>query len=305
MSLSPFMSIVIPTYNRCEALKTCLDSIACLKYPRERFEIIIVDDGSKDPLDNLVNPYREQLHIKLIRQTNAGPAQARNTGANAASGEYLAFTDDDCILDENWLCALENGFSKTPNALLGGKTLNTLVDNPYSTASQLFIDYLYDYYNTKGTQATFFASNNFAIYRKLFDQVGQFDISFSLAAGEDREFCDRWLSSGYSLCYIPNAIIYHSHHLSLGKFWRQHYNYGCGAYCFHQLRSQGNKTSLKFQPLTFYWKLITYPLTTQSSPFPSLFLCSLLLLSQLANIFGFFTTKIFQPEIRKPVSKTI
>ncbi|EAZ92849.1 glycosyltransferase family 2 protein [Crocosphaera chwakensis] len=294
MSVSPFISIVIPTYNRPERLKTCLESISCLYYPQEHFEVIIVDDGSKEPLNSAVEPYQNLLNITLIRQTNAGPAKARNTGANAATGQYLAFTDDDCTLDKNWLLALENSFSKTSNALLGGKTINALPDNLYSSASQLLIDYLYDYYNQKSAQATFFASNNFALSRDLFEKVGQFDVTFPLAAGEDREFCDRWLFQGYSLHYVPEAIIYHSHHLSLAKFWRQHFNYGCGAYYFHQVRSQRNQTSVKVEPLDFYWKLLTYPLTANSQQSSKLFLCTLLFLSQFANVYGFFISKLKQ-----------
>lgn len=294
MKSSINFSVIIPTYNRPERLKTCLDSIICLNYPKERFEVIIVDDGSKKPIDNVVNAYQQQLNLTLIRQKNAGPAKARNTGANAAQGNYLAFTDDDCTLDKNWLSALENAFSKTSKALLGGKTINALPDNPYSSASQLLIDYLYDYYNQKSAQATFFASNNFALSRDLFEKVGQFDVTFPLAAGEDREFCDRWLFKGYSLKYVSEAIIYHYHHLSLPKFWRQHFNYGCGAYYFHQVRSQRNQTSVKVEPLDFYWKLLTYPFATNPKQSSKLFLCTLLFLSQFANIYGFFTSKLKQ-----------
>ncbi len=285
-------SIVIPTYNRPQPLKTCLDSLKTLEYKRDHFEVIIVDDGSEEPLDNIVNPYYHHLNLTLIRQTNGGPAKARNTGANAAKGQYLAFTDDDCTLDENWLSALENGFSKTSNAILGGKTINALPDNPYSSVSQLLIDYLYDYYNQKSAQATFFASNNFALSKDLFEKVGQFDVTFPLAAGEDREFCDRWLFRGYSLHYVPEAIMYHSHYLSLAKFWRQHFNYGRGAYYFHQVRSQRNQTSVKIEPLDFYWKLFTYPLTTKHKQSLKLFFCTLLFLSQLANLYGFFAPKL-------------
>ncbi len=294
MSASPHISIVIPTYNRPERLKSCLDSITGLNYSKERFEVIIVDDGSKNPLDTVVKPYQQQLNLTLIRQKNAGPAAARNTGANTAKGQYLAFTDDDCTLDKNWLVALENGFSQTSNALLGGKTINALPNNPYSSASQLLIDYLYDYYNQKSAQATFFASNNFALSRELFEKVGQFDVTFPLAAGEDREFCDRWLFNGYSLYYVPEAIIYHSHYLSLAKFWRQHFNYGRGAYYFHQVRSQRNETSVKVEPLEFYWKLLTYPLAANNKQSSKLFLCSLLFVSQFANVYGFLTSKLKQ-----------
>ncbi|MEH2384587.1 MAG: glycosyltransferase family 2 protein [Nostoc sp.] len=209
-----------------------------------------------------------------------------------AKGKYLGFTDDDCTLDPNWLSALENTFSKIPNALLGGKTINALPDNPYSTASQLLIDYIYDYYNLNSSQAEFFASNNFAVSRELFNQVGQFDLNFPLAAAEDREFCDRWLFSGYSLYYVPQAIIYHSHNLNLPRFWQQHFNYGCGAFHFHQIRSQRNETSMKVEPLRFYLQLLAYPLMTKYQILSKVLISGLLFISQLANVLGFLNTKL-------------
>lgn len=285
-------SIIIPTYNRPQPLTNCLQSLANLDYPDNRFEVIVVDDGSKISLDTVVKPFQNQLNLTLISQSNTGPATARNTGANLAKGQYLAFTDDDCSLDPNWLSALENTFSKIPNALLGGKTINALPDNPYSTASQLLIDYIYDYYNLNSSQAEFFASNNFAVSRELFNQVGQFDLNFPLAAAEDREFCDRWLFSGYSLYYVPQAIIYHSHDLNLPKFWRQHFNYGCGAFHFHQIRSRRNQTSMKVEPLRFYLQLLAYPLMTKYQILSKVLISGLLFISQIANVLGFLKTKL-------------
>jgi GT2 family glycosyltransferase len=280
-------SIIIPTYNRPERLKTCLDSLTCLDYPHDRFEVVIVDDGSDNPLDSLVNSYYNQLNLTLIRQSNAGPAKARNTGANAAKGQYLAFTDDDCTPEQNWLSALDKAFYKTPNALLGGKTMNAVLDNPYSTASQLLIDYLYDYYNTNSAQATFFASNNFAVSRELFNQVGQFDVTFPLAAGEDREFCDRWRSKNLALCYVPEAIINHFHNLSLSRFWRQHFNYGRGAFNFHKIRAQRGMGKIKVESISFYINLLIYPFI-KCSAWQGIQISCLFLLSQIANVTGFF-----------------
>ncbi|MEM8780454.1 MAG: glycosyltransferase [Cyanobacteria bacterium P01_G01_bin.49] len=290
MSFSPLISVIIPTYNRPERLRTCLDSFTCLNYQSDRFEVIIVDDGSDRPLDSLVNAYHDQLNLTLIRQSNAGPATARNTGATVAKGQYLGFTDDDCTLTPNWLSALENAFSKTPNALIGGKTINALLDNPYSTASQLLIDYLYDYYNSDTTQAQFFASNNFALSKELFNQVGKFDVSFPLAAGEDREFCDRWRSQNLSLNYVPDAIIYHAHHLSLSRFWRQHFNYGRGAFYFHTIRAQRGIGKIKVESISFYLNLLTYPFN-KVSVWQGIPIAYLFLLSQIANVSGFFWSR--------------
>ena len=70
-------SIVTPTYNRPERLATCLQSIAQLDYPRDRFEVIVVDDGSKTPIEPVITPLRDRLNITLLKQLNSGPAAAR------------------------------------------------------------------------------------------------------------------------------------------------------------------------------------------------------------------------------------
>ncbi len=283
----PFFSIVIPTYNRPERLATCLQSLARLDYPRERFEVIIVDDGSEMPVESAVEQVQSQLHIMLLKQPNAGPAKARNTGAFRAKGEFLAFTDDDCTPASDWLTTLAARFAEFPDSIIGGRTVNALSDNLYSTASQILIDYLYGYYNASAEGASFFASNNFALPAERFRALGGFDTSFPLAAAEDREFCDRWLHKGYHMIYAPEVLVYHAHRLALPAFWRQHFNYGRGAFCFHQVRAQRNREPVKVEPFSFYLNLLTYPFV-QPLHRPAPLLTGLLFLSQVANAAGFF-----------------
>lgn len=283
-------SIVIPTYNRPERLERCLESIAQLDYPRDRFEVIVVDDGSSTALAPITEKFETDFTLRLIRQKNTGPAGARNTGAAAAVGEYLVFTDDDCQPDSGWLKTLQSGIEAVPNALIGGRTINALPKNLYSTTSQLLIDYLYDYYNQMGEKATFFASNNFALPRTSYQKLGGFDTSFPLAAGEDREFCDRWQFHGLPMHYEPKMQVHHAHRLTLRSFWRQHFNYGRGAYCFHQVRSQRKAQSIKVEPFSFYIQMFFYPLSQQRAWRNSLVPGSLFL-SQVANVMGFFWEK--------------
>lgn len=280
-------SIVIPTYNRPERLASCLHSLTQLSYPRDRFEVIVVDDGSAQPMAPTVAPFESALNLTLLRQVNSGPAQARNAGAARAQGQYLVFTDDDCQPHPYWLSAMATELEQQPQALVGGHTLNALPSNVFSTASQLLIDYLYDYYNNSRQAPSFFASNNFALATEQFRQLGGFDTSFPLAAGEDREFCDRWLQQGLPMAYAPEARVDHSHHLSLRRFWRQHFNYGRGAYCFHQVRARRAAEQVKVEPLEFYWQLLTYPLA-QSFQLRGMVLSGLLFVSQVANVMGFF-----------------
>ncbi len=283
----PYTSVIIPTYNRPERLGACLGALARLDYPGDRLEVIVVDDGSPQTLEPVLAPFNPQLNLTLIQQANRGPATARNRGAAAAQGDLLVFTDDDCLPEPGWLRAFAVCWQSAPGALLGGKTLNALAENLYSTASQQLIDYLYDYYNQPNQAIQFFASNNIAMGRDRFLEIGGFDVTFPLAAAEDREFCDRWLHLGYSLEYVPEAQIRHAHHLTLGSFWRQHFGYGRGAFCFHQVRAQRKAEPIQVEPLSFYTDLLTYPLKAKSSH-PGLLVSGLFFLSQVATTTGFF-----------------
>ncbi len=110
------ISVIIPTFNRPSALKHCLRSLAVSDYPHDWFEIIVVNDGS-DPPAAVSVPGR--LTVRLLHQANAGPSAARNAGAAVASGDLLAFTDDDCEIDPGWLPALATEAASAPGCLLG------------------------------------------------------------------------------------------------------------------------------------------------------------------------------------------
>ncbi len=289
MSQKSFFSIVVPTYNRPERLASCLKAIALMNYPRDLFEVIVVDDGSKTPLDSVVKLLQEEIKIKLLRQENAGPAAARNRGAAEAQGEFLAFTDDDCQPAADWLTKFAASFVDAPQAMLGGKTINALANNPFSTASQKLIDYLYEYYNPAKGKDAFFASNNIAMPTANFRALNGFDVSFPLAAAEDRDFCDRW-NRAYPMVYVPEAQIEHYHKLDLASFWRQHFGYGRGAFCFHQIRSQRAAKEIEVEPLSFYFDLLSYPFEDTSEQ-PKILISVLFFLSQVANVAGFFWEK--------------
>ncbi len=286
-SNKPYFSIIIPTYNRPGQLQECLQAISCLDYPRDCHEVIVVDDGGKTSLESVISRFYEEFNFTLITQENGGPAAARNAGATKAKGEFLAFTDDDCKPDPGWLEILSMRFTSTPDVAIGGRTLNSLTDNLYSTAAHMLIEYLYEYFNRDHEKAQFFASNNLALPAEKFHQLGGFNTAFPLAAGEDREFCDHWLHRGNPLAYVPEAIVYHTHSLTFRSFWRMQFNYGRGALYFHHVRTQRNQKSIRVEPLKFYLDLMRYPLS-KPSDHPAPILAALLAVSQVANAAGFF-----------------
>lgn len=92
----PFISVIIPTYERAGQLSVCLGALAAQDYPRDRFEVLVVDDGSATSPEGSVGTFRHQLNVRLLKQLHSGPAAARNHGTAHAKGAFLAFTDDDC-----------------------------------------------------------------------------------------------------------------------------------------------------------------------------------------------------------------
>lgn len=280
----PFFSIIIPTYNRPAELGPCLEALCRLDYPRNLFEVIVVDDGSKTSLQPVVGCFFDQLDVTLLTQTNAGPAAARNVGAKRAKGEFLAFMDDDCTPSPDWLQKLANRFAKIPDRAIGGRTINGLPSNLYSIASQTIADTAYAYYNPEPNQASFFASNNLAMAADCFHDVGGFDVTFMTS--EDRDFCGRWQHHGFQMTYAPEILIYHSHPLNFRAFWRRHFNYGRGAYRYHQARARRGTGRLRPNP-KFYMSLFFNSLTKEPKR-RALWVKMLLVVSQVANAIGFF-----------------
>jgi GT2 family glycosyltransferase len=230
------------------------------------------------------------MNVRLLTKPHAGPAAARNAGAQHAQGAFLAFTDDDCAPSPGWLRALALRLEQAPNSAVGGRTINALSSNLYSAATQMLIDYLYLRFNADPSAVSFFASNNICVPRERFWALGGFDTSFPLAAGEDRDFCLRWRRHGYGMVYAPEALVYHSHSLNLRTFWRQHLNYGRGAHAFRHSHRQFAEGKTSIRPILFYFDLIRYPFLRPIAKQP--FLSSVLLaVSQAATMIGFLWEK--------------
>jgi GT2 family glycosyltransferase len=247
----PTFSVVVPTCGRPHGLRTCLTALGRLDYPRACFEVIVVDDGGGVGADEVVDEFRQHLDLTLVKQANAGPAAARNAGAQRASHEFLAFVDDDCRPAPGWLAAFASRFSKTPGHVLGGRVENGVVNNRFSAASQMILDVVYRHYNADPEQARFFVSANVAMAASVFREVGAFDTRFRTASSEDREFCDRARFRGYPMAYVADAVVSHDRELNFLRFCRQHFNYGRGACDFHEARAERGSGTLR-REMTFH-----------------------------------------------------
>jgi glycosyltransferase involved in cell wall biosynthesis len=215
----------------------------------EAWEIIIVDDGSPSPVDQAVITRlfgnSTQPVVQLLRQDNAGPASARNSGVSNANGLLVAFTDDDCQPNPTWLRDLVQCWRENPQALIGGTTINGLTDNSYSSTSQLIVDLVYRRFNSDPTDSYFLASNNILCSRSQYLELGGFDPTFPRAGAEDRDFCDRWRTKNWPIVWNQEAMIHHYHNLTLESYVNLHLRYGRGAYIYQQKRRHRQSGSMR------------------------------------------------------------
>jgi GT2 family glycosyltransferase len=227
------------------------------------------------------------LPVRLVSQDHAGPAAARNRGAEQAAGEFLAFVDDDCRLSPSWLKVMARQFQDVPTCAATGRTENVLDRNIFAKTSQSLIGFLYAYYNADPARARFLTSNNMAVSAELFRMAGGFNTLFLHAAGEDREFCDRLLAGGHRLVYVPDAVVFHAHDLTLLSFLRQHFQYGRAAYHFRRLRARRRQENMEFEPCRFYCSLLGHAFKEPRGP-EVVGMMFMLGLTQVATVLGFF-----------------
>jgi glycosyltransferase involved in cell wall biosynthesis len=282
VSPPPTLSVVIPTRDRPGQLGECLAAVAGLDYPRSRFEVVVVDDGGSSDLEPVINRFRDTHDITLVGQRHAGPAAARNAGVLHADGSLLGFIDDDVLVDPRWGTEIASKALAHPGAAIGGRTINSLPENPYASASEQIIALAYRHYNSGSQGPRFFAARNLALPAPDFTAIGGFHPGFRTS--EDREFCDRWRESGRNMVYAPAAVARHANPLTLKSFWRQHLSYGRGAFAYHRARSRRGHALTGFEG-SFY-RLVARD-AAASLRRHDLRHVGLLGLWQLANVAGF------------------
>jgi len=163
---------------------------------------------------------------------------------------------------------------------------NALVENPMSSANQLLISYLYEYFARVESPQRFFTTNNVACSARAFEELGGFDVESLADTAEDRDLCDRWSRSGRPLVYDADALVHHHNPYTFGGFLRCHFNYGQGAVHFHRVRAQRDGGRLRLEPLGFYSGMLAYPLRHER-PMRAPVCAALIALSQLSYAAGY------------------
>ena len=278
------LSIILPTYNRLDALDICLKALCQQQNVLENWQVLIVNDGGES-VKNLVVEYQKYFNIRQLTQENKGPASARNLGVENADGEIIAFLDDDCIPEKNWISEILS--CSKMGAITGGLVTNWYSSNLYSESSQLLLDFLYQ--QNPSTIDAFFTSNNFSLYKTDFIKIGGFSTRFRTSAGEDREFCVRARNMGLRLRLNESIKINHAHYLTFKSFFRLHKKYGAAAYEYQLEMSKQNINVTKKPKLNFYIRLLKFPFSRSKYNLSQKVKIDLLLLiCQLAVVTGYF-----------------
>jgi len=215
----PPISVVVATYNGASTLRTCLRSLADLRYPD--YEIIVVDDGSTDDTARVLTAFPE---VKVVRQENQGLSAARNAGIQKATGELIAFTDSDCYVDPDWLYHLALAFQDSGHAGMGGPNLTPREDGPWQRAVALAPGHathvLLDF-----DEAEHVPGCNMAFRRDVLETLGGFDPQFR-KAGDDVDLVWRLRDLGHTVGFCPSAFVWHRRRATLSAYWKQHFGYG-------------------------------------------------------------------------------
>jgi GT2 family glycosyltransferase len=214
----PRVSVIVCSRNGARTLHDCFAGLSRLEYPD--FEVIVVDDGSTDGTEAIV----EEYGFRVIRTDGWGLGAARNIGLEAATGEIVAYLDDDAYPDPHWLTYLAVAFLTTPHAGMGGPNIppagngavaDSVANAPGGPVHVLLSD----------AEAEHIPGCNLAFRKSSLEAIGGFDPRFHVA-GDDVDVCWRLREEGSTLGFCPSAVVWHHRRNSIRAYWRQQRGYG-------------------------------------------------------------------------------
>lgn len=254
------VTVVVPAYNAARTIEQCLSALMGQSYPRELFEVIVVDDGSTDQTSQTI----KQFPVQYIHQNNQGPATARNAGAAAGIGDILLFTDADCVPDPHWIEEMTTAF-EDPQVMAVKGAYRSRQPEMVARFAQIEFEERFDLLERAGT--TDMVDTYAAGYRaQLFRELGGFDTRFPVANNEDTELSYRMAAAGHRMVFAPRAIVFHlGHPDSIRRYARLKFSRGYWRMVVYRrfpekmLRDTYTPKSLKLQILALLflcWSLI-------------------------------------------------
>ena len=218
-------SIIVPVYNRPDEVDELLESLC--RQEEKDFEVIIVEDGSSVPCDEVCRKYKERLDLKYFLKRNSGPGQSRNYGAARASGEWLIVLDSDVVLPDGYLKAVTTELASHPCDAWGGPDAANESFTPVQKAISYSMTSFFTTGGIRGGKAKldkfFPRSYNMGIRREVYTELGGFS---KMRFGEDIDFSYRIVEAGYKTALLPDAWVWHKRRTDFRKFFRQVFNSG-------------------------------------------------------------------------------
>ncbi len=219
------VSVVVPVFNAESTLQGCLDALLDQDFPGEQYEVIVVDNGSRDGTWSLLERYSPR--IRRLQETQVrGSYAARNAGIRASKGSIIAFTDGDCVPDRRWLSLLVEGFNDPEVGCVGGEILALAP----ATSAERYAEakgILRQKQTLKNSYRPFFQTANVAYRCEVFHDIGLFE--HSLESGGDADLCWRLQEqTSWKLRFQEAATVLHHHRTSWRELWKQFERYGRG-----------------------------------------------------------------------------
>ena len=209
-------TVVIPTYNRRDTLLRTLTILARVEYPADRWEAVVVDDGSSDGTSSAVEEWikQNQAPIRCLYQTNAGPATARNRGAESARGRVLIFLDNDIEVRPDFLRLHLETLAAHPGCWILGRTVNPpeLRQTPFGRFRDVVHESSYSQYPEDQVSVieSGLAGTNLSMPATDLRRLGGFNEQFAAASDEDQELGIRARAAGIRVLYHPQLVALHN-----------------------------------------------------------------------------------------------
>lgn len=199
-------SVIVPAYNASQTIESCLQALLDQSIPRDSYEVIVVDDGSNDNTVELASRYP----VRVLRQTHAGPATARNLGAKLAAGQYLLFTDSDCIPTREWIAEISRPLEDNGEVVAAKGVYQTRQPDLLARFAQ--VEFEEKYAGLRRRRNIDFVDTYSAAFRRdAFWDGGAFDPTFSEASNEDTQLSFNLAAQGKLIVFAEKAVVYHQH----------------------------------------------------------------------------------------------
>lgn len=213
----PFVSVIVPVFDDAERLRLCLRALDRQTYPRESYEVIVVDNGSAQSVAHVAANFGQ---ARLTHEKRPGSYAARNRGLSVARGEVLAFTDADCVPWSNWIERGVAELRRAPGCGLVAGRINLFARDPERpTAVELYEGLTALRQREYVERGGFGATANLFTLRTVFEQVGPFDQT--IKSGGDLEWGRRVAAHRYTLIYADDVCVDHPARRSLGELYRK------------------------------------------------------------------------------------